>query len=163
MTEHSDSASVGTDPHPLRDPGQPPVFGFRPPAQYVTAARERLQALPGWSVAAYLEACLRWLGEEPRTAIAAATPWAEPRVQHERLAAVLRNRISSGKIVDRMPAAAKIAEHYRVSLHTVNEALALLADEGLIVSRGPHRGYDVVAAPRRARRQRVTPLPRTTV
>ncbi len=157
MENHSDSAAVETGPHPLHS-GPHPLFGFRPPPEYVTAARQRLSGSVGWSVAAYLEACLHWLAEEPKTAIAAAAPWSEPRVQHERLANVLRSRIESGTLTDHVPAAAWLAQHYKVSRGTVTEALAVLVNEGLIVSAGHRQGYNVVPRSKR-QRHRATSLP----
>jgi hypothetical protein len=129
-----------------------PALGFRPPPESVTAARDRLGDHPDWTLTRYLEACLRWLAEDPKSALAAATPWSTPRLTHERLAAALRVRIETGNITGRMPPNVEIAEHYGVSRNTVPEALAILVDQGLIADSAPRPGYDVV--PRRGRRSR---------
>lgn len=148
MSDHSDAA-VSAERHP--------VLGFRPPPGDVSAARQRLdQHDPQWSITAYLEACLRWLAEEPKTALAAVMPWAGPRVQHERLATLLRDKIGNGEITGHLPPAAQLAKTCQVSRNTVDRALAILADEGVIASRGPRLGYDVAPRSERPRRHRAT-------
>jgi predicted ATPase len=148
MSDHS-YAAVSAERHP--------VLGFRPPPQDVSAARQRLdQHDPQWSITAYLQACLRWLAEEPKTALAAVMPWAGPRVQHERLATLLKGKIGNGEITGHLPPAAQLAKTYQVGRNTVDRALAILADEGVIASRGPRLGYDVVPRSERHRRHRAT-------
>jgi GntR family transcriptional regulator len=56
---------------------------------------------------------------------------APPYVQ---LAGLLRQRIASGAITGRLPSERYIADEYEVAMGTVRKALALLRDEGLIIS-----------------------------
>jgi DNA-binding GntR family transcriptional regulator len=62
---------------------------------------------------------------------------------HAQLAAILRDKIESGEITDRVPSIITVAQEYEVGHSTAQHALATLRDEGLIV--GSHgRGYYVI-------------------
>jgi DNA-binding GntR family transcriptional regulator len=53
---------------------------------------------------------------------------------HAQLAAILRDRITSGELGYRVPSINTLAQEYGVSRNTVVHALRSLADEGLIVA-----------------------------
>ena len=61
---------------------------------------------------------------------------------HEQLAAILRERIRSGKLAGRVPSILTIAQEYAIGHNTAQRALATLRDEGLIVA-AKGRGYFV--------------------
>ena len=139
-------------------PHRHPVFGFRPDPGHVAAAEEILKDEgSGRTVGGYLEACLRWLAEDSRTALAAATPWWTPRVRHERLAALLRREIEDGELSGHLPSTVALAAEHRMSRGTVTRALGVLERSGVITSSGSRRGYDVAFRPRRAAGRRDHP------
>ena len=137
-------------------PHRHPVFGFRPDPRHVAAAEEVLRDEgQGRSVGGYLEACLRWLAEDPRTALAAAAPWWSARVLHERLAAVFRRKIDDGEMSGHLPSTVALAAAYGAGRATVTRALAILERDEVITSSGGRadgrRGYDVAARPKSRR------------
>lgn len=62
---------------------------------------------------------------------------------HEQLASLLREQISTGKLIGRIPSIKHLAQEYEISTGTVERALATLVAEGLIVAR-VGRGFFVV-------------------
>jgi DNA-binding GntR family transcriptional regulator len=58
---------------------------------------------------------------------AGTPPWRQ-------LAAILRDRIGRGEITGRLPSERYLADEYGVALATVRKALALLREEGLVVT-----------------------------
>jgi hypothetical protein len=148
-------------------PHRHPVFGFRPDPRHVAAAEEVLRDEgQGRSVGGYLEACLRWLAEDPRTALAAAAPWWPARVLHERLAAVLRRKIDDGEMSGHLPSTVALAAAYGAGRATVTRALAILERDGVITSSGGRadgrRGYDVAVRSKRRRAHPATAHPATS-
>jgi hypothetical protein len=75
----------------------------------------------------------------------AATP---PTSRADRLATLLASAIADGRLVpgERLPPRRALASEHRAALRTVQEALAQLADEGLVETR-PGSGTRVAAAP----------------
>ncbi|MFE6589976.1 GntR family transcriptional regulator [Streptomyces sp. NPDC057781] len=61
-------------------------------------------------------------------------PEASPRGTYLQVAEVLRRRIESGAIAEKVPSEAAIASEFGIARTTVRRALAALEDEGLIVS-----------------------------
>ena len=59
------------------------------------------------------------------------------------LAAILRRQIETGEITDRLPSITELARKYDVVPNTVQRALRVLKNEGLIVGR-PGRGTFVI-------------------
>jgi GntR family transcriptional regulator len=53
---------------------------------------------------------------------------------YEQLAAVLREKITSGELTGRVPSIVTLAQEHGVSHRTSARALRMLADEGLIVA-----------------------------
>jgi integrase len=70
-----------------------------------------------------------------------------PRNPYEKLAAELRHAILAGDLTPGavLPTYAELAKQHRVPVGTVNRAIALLSDAGLVVSTRGKR--TVVAAP----------------
>ena len=56
-----------------------------------------------------------------------------PEPLYRQVAAILRERITSGEVQSRMPSLKTIAQEYGVSHITAEKAIALLRDEGLVV------------------------------
>jgi hypothetical protein len=141
-------------------PHRHPVFGFRPDPSHVAAAEEVLEDEGhGRTVGGYLEACLRWLAGDSRTALAAATPWWPPRVLHERLAAALRRKIENGEMPGHLPSTVGLAAEYGTGRGTVTRALAILERDGVITPADGRRGYDVVVRAKRRRAHSAAPAP----
>ena len=57
-----------------------------------------------------------------------------PDPLYEQLAAVIRRRIADGTYTRRLPSGPALAAEFDLSMPTVQRALAVLKDEGLIVS-----------------------------
>ena len=57
-----------------------------------------------------------------------------PEPLYEQLAAVIRRRIQEGTYARRLPSGPALADEFDLSMPTVQRALAVLKDEGLIVS-----------------------------
>lgn len=74
---------------------------------------------------------------------------------HQQVARNIRNDIAAGVLRDGqpLPATRELAEQWGVSVFTINEAMKLLADEGIVVSR-PRAGR-IVHAPEQARRNKI--------
>jgi DNA-binding GntR family transcriptional regulator len=56
----------------------------------------------------------------------------DPTPLHEQLAAVLRARIASGEISDKLPSEGYLQQEYGVSRGTVRHAIDTLVTEGLV-------------------------------
>ena len=56
----------------------------------------------------------------------------DPTPLHEKLAAVLRDRIASGDITDKLPSEGYLQQQYGVSRGTVRHAIDTLVAEGLV-------------------------------
>jgi GntR family transcriptional regulator len=57
-----------------------------------------------------------------------------PEPLYEQLAAVIRQRIQDGTYARRLPSGPTLADEFDLSMPTVQRALGVLKDEGLIVS-----------------------------
>lgn len=66
-----------------------------------------------------------------------------PEYPYMQLAGILREKITSGEIRDRLPSYTELTVTYDVSPNTVRRAILILKDEGLIVTR-PGRGMFVI-------------------
>ena len=69
---------------------------------------------------------------------------------YRQLAAILRERIMSGKITRRVPSVKTLTQEFGIAQGTAERALALLRDEGLIRS-AMGRGHFVVPEDERPR------------
>lgn len=83
----------------------------------------------------------------PRSSVARGEPL------HQQVARNIRNDIQSGALRDgqRLPSTKELADEWGVSTFTIKEAMDLLADEGLVITK-PRAGR-VVSAPEQGERQ----------
>jgi DNA-binding GntR family transcriptional regulator len=56
----------------------------------------------------------------------------EPKFPYRRIADDLRDKIESGELTGQIPTRAKLAEQYGVAYMTVDRAIRVLKDEGLV-------------------------------
>jgi GntR family transcriptional regulator len=79
---------------------------------------------------------------------------------YQQVAAILREQILSGQIPPRrpIPSVTTLQQTYGIARNTVRKAVALLADEGLVVLR-PGWGTFVVPADQRPRQRKEPPAP----
>ncbi len=82
-------------------------------------------------------------------------PLARPQTLHQQVARHVRNDIEAGVLRDGdvLPSTRELAERWGVSVFTITEAMKLLADEGLVVSKS--RSNRVIRAPEQARRAEI--------
>lgn len=71
-----------------------------------------------------------------------------PAHPYEQVAAYLRERIQRGEITSKLPSLMELTEQTGLSLNTVQRAIRILKDEGLVYTRSG-RGIFVSKAPRR--------------
>lgn len=58
-----------------------------------------------------------------------------PDPLYEQVAAIIRRRIQDGSYEKRVPSARKLMDEFDLSLPTVQRAIGLLRDEGVVVTR----------------------------
>ena len=58
----------------------------------------------------------------------------QPEPPYRQLAAILRDRIERGELTGTVPSIRQLSQDYEVALNTARRALALLVDDGLIVT-----------------------------
>ncbi|MGA4730496.1 AAA family ATPase [Micromonospora taraxaci] len=80
-----------------------------------------------------------------------------PEARHQQVARNIRNEIEAGRLVHgtALPSTRKLADEWGVSVFTINEAMKVLADEGLVINES--RSKRVVHAPDQLRRSEVRP------
>ncbi|MGN9803448.1 AAA family ATPase [Micromonospora sp. L32] len=80
-----------------------------------------------------------------------------PEARHQQVARNIRNEIEAGRLVHgtALPSTRKLAEEWGVSGFTINEAMKVLAEEGLVINES--RSKRVVHAPDQLRRSEVRP------
>ncbi|MEW2444837.1 GntR family transcriptional regulator [Micromonospora marina] len=80
-----------------------------------------------------------------------------PEARHQQVARNIRNDIEAGRLAHGtpLPSTRKLAEEWNVSVFTINEAMKVLAEEGLVINES--RSKRVVNAPEQLRRSEVRP------
>ena len=58
-----------------------------------------------------------------------------PEPLYEQVAAIIRRRIQDGTYEKRVPSARKLMDEFDLSLPTIQRAIGLLRDEGVVVTR----------------------------
>ena len=71
-----------------------------------------------------------------------------PVALYVQLAGVLRGQIKRGELTGRLPSVKSLTQEYGIAQGTAERALAMLKDEGIIVS-AQGRGHFVAGRPRR--------------
>ena len=83
------------------------------------------------------------------------SPLPRPEAMHLQVARNIRNEIESGALRDGdvLPSTRELAEQWGVSVFTISEAMKLLAEEGLVISRS--RSKRTVHSPNQGQREKI--------